>query len=151
MKFVKFSGMAFAAGLAVAWIGGCAGSTTQAKAGSDAPSAAQSGTQTSQSQSADSMAGMSKGSMAGSSGSGMAMNGVVNQEVGYVKNGVYVDKAGKPLCPVLGHEVASIKGAKFAIYKGVKYYFCCDSCPSEFAKHKDAYAYKPPKSAPAKK
>ncbi len=71
-----------------------------------------------------------------------SMDGVMNQTVGFVKNGVYVDKAGKPLCPVLGHEVEDIKHAQFTVYKGVKYYFCCDSCPKEFAAHAAAYAAK---------
>lgn len=75
-------------------------------------------------------------------GSNGQMEGVVNQTVGYVQKGVYVDAAGKPLCPVLGHEVADVKDAQHTDYGGVRYYFCCSSCPGEFKDHTKAYAFK---------
>lgn len=136
--------------LAVVLVSGCTG---QPQKDVEADSGSSSNARIGQSQATSSDKSMATGtdSSQSMSTSSMAMDGVVNQEVGYVENGVYVDKAGKPLCPVLGHEVADIKGAKFTVYKGIKYYFCCDSCPGEFAKHKDAYAYKPPKVNTAKK
>lgn len=63
-------------------------------------------------------------------------------KVGMVRNAVYVAKDGKPLCPVQGDELATTKGAKFQVYKGVKYYFCCNTCPSLFAKNPAKYAFK---------
>lgn len=68
---------------------------------------------------------------------------------GMVKDGVFVDKkTGKPVCPVLGTPVTPKTAYASTTYKGVKYYFCCGSCPGDFAMHKDKYAYHGP-SKPA--
>lgn len=81
------------------------------------------------------------GSTASANGT-QKLQGIVNETVGYVKNGVYVDKSGKPLCPVMGHQVIDVKDADHKTVDGVTYYFCCDSCPKEFANHTKAYVFK---------
>ena len=73
----------------------------------------------------------------------MAMQDVPPTIKGTVKDGIYVSAVdGKPLCPVNDDEVANVKEAKFQVYKGVKYYFCCNSCPSAFKANPKKYAVK---------
>lgn len=46
------------------------------------------------------------------------------------------------VCPVMGSKVPANKlaTAKRSVYKGVTYYFCCDSCKPEFDKNPAKYA-----------
>lgn len=61
---------------------------------------------------------------------------------GIVKNGVYVNKQGVPLCPVSGTAVPNGKEVGKAVYKGVEYHFCCAGCPDEFHANPAKYALK---------
>ena len=38
------------------------------------------------------------------------------------------------VCAVMGDKVPDVKTAKFSVYKGKKYYFCCAGCKPEFDK-----------------
>lgn len=62
---------------------------------------------------------------------------------GHVKNGVFVNKDGKVICPVLGTVIPDPKKAfSSVVYKGVKYYFCCGGCPDQFKANPAKYAAK---------
>lgn len=36
------------------------------------------------------------------------------------------------VCPVTGETVANVSKAKYSVYRGKKYYFCCPSCKAKF-------------------
>lgn len=53
---------------------------------------------------------------------------------------VRADQSGAYACPVLGSAIASVsKETKFTDVKGVRYYFCCDSCKPQFEKSPDKF------------
>ena len=43
------------------------------------------------------------------------------------------------VCPVTGEEAMLAADTKFTDYQGKRYYFCCESCPADFAKSPDKY------------
>ncbi|HZT43848.1 MAG TPA: YHS domain-containing protein [Chthonomonadaceae bacterium] len=54
---------------------------------------------------------------------------------------VRADQAGSYTCPVEGDKIAKVTAdTPHADYKGVRYYFCCGSCPAEFNKEPAKYA-----------
>lgn len=56
---------------------------------------------------------------------------------------IYRNKDGKVACPVMGNAVASPDlSVGFQDYKGVRYYFCCGTCPEEFKKSPEKYIHK---------
>ena len=61
---------------------------------------------------------------------------------GIVMDGLYVNKAGVPLCPVTGAPIANGKEVGKATYRGVKYHFCCAGCPEDFKSEPARYAIK---------
>jgi YHS domain-containing protein len=61
---------------------------------------------------------------------------------GIVKDGLYVNKSGVPLCPVTGAPIAKGKEVGKTIYKGVEYHFCCGGCPEDFKSQPAKYAFK---------
>ena len=44
-----------------------------------------------------------------------------------------------PVCAVMGDKVPDVKTAKFSVYNGKKYYFCCAGCKPEFDKNPAKY------------
>jgi YHS domain-containing protein len=61
---------------------------------------------------------------------------------GIVLDGLYVDKAGVPLCPVTGATIPKGKEVGKATYHGVEYHFCCGGCPDDFKAEPAKYAVK---------
>ena len=61
---------------------------------------------------------------------------------GLVRDGLYVNKSGVPLCPVTGAPIAKGKEVGKTIYKGVEYHFCCAGCPEDFKSQPAKYAFK---------
>jgi YHS domain-containing protein len=54
---------------------------------------------------------------------------------------VYRNDEGKIMCPVMNAPIESEdKAFSHTDYKGKRYYFCCDGCPTVFDKNKDEYA-----------
>ncbi|HLK14382.1 MAG TPA: YHS domain-containing protein [Fimbriimonadaceae bacterium] len=51
---------------------------------------------------------------------------------GIVRDGLYVNAAGVPLCPVTGAPIAKGEEVGKAVYRGVEYHFCCAGCPDDF-------------------
>lgn len=41
-----------------------------------------------------------------------------------------------PICPIMGHEVPSLK-ADYSDYNGVRYFYCCEGCKDPFEKSPD--------------
>jgi len=61
---------------------------------------------------------------------------------GIVIDGLYVNKAGIPLCPVTGAAIAKGKEVGKTAYHGVEYHFCCPGCPDDFKSDPAKYAFK---------
>src|SRR5437660_1578490 len=50
------------------------------------------------------------------------------------------EEAGSFTCPVLGSKVESVtKDTLHSDYKGVRYYFCCESCKPDFDKNQSKF------------
>lgn len=47
--------------------------------------------------------------------------------------------SGKPICPVMGHEVEDPAEAAYSDYRGKRYYFCCPACKPKFDKNPRRY------------
>jgi len=59
---------------------------------------------------------------------------------GSVKDGIFVNKDGKALCPVDGQAMSSTKDVANETVDGVKYYFCMPACADYFKKDTAKYA-----------
>ena len=54
------------------------------------------------------------------------------------------------MCPVMKSKVIDTKNAKFSVYKGKKYYFCCASCKPDFDKNPAKFVKVAAPAKPAK-
>lgn len=64
---------------------------------------------------------------------------------------VRADEAGSYACPVLGSKIDAVtKDTLSSDYKGVRYYFCCDSCKPQFDKNQDRFLKASKDKSPAK-
>ena len=75
-------------------------------------------------------------------GAAMAMGTDQPIAKGIVKDGLYVNSAGVPLCPVTGAPIAKGKEVGKTTYHGVEYHFCCAGCPDDFKSTPAKYAAK---------